>query len=226
MTLRSPCYPQGMASAAILQRDDTPPAESGTKAHGVGVGAPRRMSAADYLAWERRQPDKHEFHHGEVVAMAGGSHRHNFLSGAMVAELRAATRGKGCRAFSSDEQISIEQGARFVYADAVVVCGAVTTEPGTTDVLANPRVIVEVLSPSTEKYDRGAKWEAYQRLPSLTDYMLVAQALVQIEHHRREADGSWSHQVLRAGDTVTLTNGATLSVDAVDEGAFELEANP
>jgi Uma2 family endonuclease len=158
--------------------------------------------------------------------MAGGSHRHNFLSGAMVAELRAATRGKGCRAFSSDEQISIEQGARFVYADATVVCGAVKTEPGTPSVLANPRVIVEVLSPGTEKYDRGAKWEAYKRLPSLTDYLLVAQAPAHIEHARREADGSWSHQVRRAGDTVTLTNGATLSVDAVYEGAFDLEADP
>ena len=91
-----------MASAATLKRDDTPPAESGTKVAGLGVGAPRRMSAADYLAWERRQPDKHEFHHGEVFAMAGGSHRHNFLSGAMVAELRAATRGKGLYPFTRD----------------------------------------------------------------------------------------------------------------------------
>jgi Uma2 family endonuclease len=143
----------------------------------------------------------------------------------MVAELRAALRGKGCIALSSDERISAEQGKRYDYADAVAVCGAVKTEPGTTDVLANPRIVVEVLSRSTEAYDRGEKWEAYQGLASLTDYLLVAQGSVRVEHYRREADGSWRYRLHGAGDTVTLTNGATLSIDAVYEGAFDLAAD-
>ena len=188
------------------------------------AAATERMSAAEFLAWERRQPVKHEYHRGEIFAMAGGSLRHNFLAGAVGAELRAALRGKGCHALSSDQRISAKQGERYVYADAVVVCGGAQTEPGTTDVLANPSVIVEVLSPSTEACDRGDNWEAYQRLASLTDYLLVAQSSARVEHYQREAEGSWRNRVLEAGDTVTLTNGAALTIDAVYEGAFDLAA--
>lgn len=183
------------------------------------------MTAAEYLAWERDQPVKHEYHLGEVFAMAGGSPRHNFLSGAMVAELRAALRGKGCHVLTSDQRISAREGERYVYADSVVVYGPMKTEAGTNDVLANPRIVVEVLSKSTEAHDRGEKWEAYQRLASLTDYLLVAQSAARVEHYRREADGSWRYRLLGAGDTVTLANGAVLMVDAIHEGAFELAAD-
>lgn len=181
-----------------------------------------RMSAADYLSWERGQPSKHEFHLGEVFAMAGGSPRHNGLSAAAIVELHSALRGKPCRVLSSDQRLSAKEGERYVYADAVVVCGGMKTEPGTTDVLANPSVVVEVLSRSTQAYDRGDKWEAYQGLASLTDYLLVAQASVRIEHFRRESDGSWRYRVIEAGGSVVLANGATLAADAIYEGAFEL----
>jgi Uma2 family endonuclease len=184
----------------------------------------QRMSAPEYLEWERRQPIKHEFHLGEVFAMAGGSPRHNFLSNAAGAELRAAERGKGCHVLSSDQRISARQGERYVYADVVVACGGVAMEPGTTNVLANPGVIVEVLSPSTEAYDRGEKWEAYQRLASLTDYVLITQTSVRVEHYQRETHGSWRYRLLEAGDTVVLANGATLPIDAIYEGANDLAA--
>ena len=151
-------------------------------ADGEKPGAKR---PGDYLAWERTQPTKHEFHLGEVFAMAGGSPRHNCLSGAMIAELRAALRGKGYHVLTSDQRIAAEQDRRYVYADAVVVCGPMKTEPGTSDVLANPRILVEVLSRSTETYDCGEKWEAYQRLASLSDYLLVAQTSVRVEHYQR-----------------------------------------
>jgi Uma2 family endonuclease len=185
----------------------------------------QRMSAGEYLAWERTQPSKHEYHLGEVFAMAGGSPRHNFLSTAVGAELRAAVRGKRCHVLSSDQRISAKQGERYVYAAAVVVCGGAKMAPGTGDVLANPSILVEVLSSSTETYDRGEKWEAYQRLASLTDYLLVAQRSVRVEHYRRERDGSWRYRELGAGDTVTFENGAALAIDSVYEGAFELEAD-
>lgn len=187
------------------------------------AAATQRMSAPEYLEWERRQPGKHEYHLGDVFAMAGGSPRRNFLSSAVGAELRGAVRGRGCHALSSDQRISAKEGERYVYADAVVACGGVQMEPGTSDVLANPSVIAEVLSPGTEKYDRGEKWEAYQRLASLTDYLLLAQTSARVEHYQREADGSWRYRVLGAGETITLTNGATVAVDAIYEGAFELE---
>lgn len=180
------------------------------------------MSAAEYLAWERGQTDRHEYHLGEAFAMAGGSPRHNLLAGAVVAELRAALRGKGCHVLTSDQRISAEPERRYVYADAVAVCGKLEVEAGTTDVLANPRVVVEVLSRSTEAYDRGDKWEAYQRISSVTDYLLVEQGAARIEHYQRETDRTWRYRVLGAGEAVTLSNGATLSVDAIYEGAFDL----
>jgi Uma2 family endonuclease len=203
------------------------------------------MSAGEYLAWERDQRDKHEYHLGEVFAMAGGSPRHNFLSGAVIAELRTALRGKGCYPLTSDQRISARQGERYVYADAVAVCGAARMEPGTSDVLANPSVIVEVLSRSTEAYDRGDKWEAYQRLPSLTDYLLVSQGTAQVEHFQREEGGSWRYRLVEpgglgaepaksaepaeppswTGGTIILASGATLSIDAIYEDAFDLDAD-
>jgi Uma2 family endonuclease len=187
-----------------------------------GAATTQRMTVAEYLEWERVQRDKHEFQLGEVFAMAGGSPRQNFLSVALAGELRDATRGHGCVVLSSDQRIAAQPGARYVYADAVVVCGGVQTEPASADVLANPTVVIEVLSPSTEAYDRGAKWEAYQRLASLTDYLLVTQTQVRVEHYRREQGGAWRYQVAEAGGSITLANGITLAVDAVYAGAFEL----
>lgn len=187
----------------------------------MGDAAPiLRMSAAEFLIWERAQPVRHEYCSGEVFAMAGGSPRHNLLSAAIAAELRTALRRQGCHVLSSDQRVSAKQGDRYVYADAVVVCGALLTEPGADDVLANPGLIVEVLSRSTEAHDRGEKWEAYQRLPSVTDYLLVAENAVRVEHFRRETDGTWRYRTLEAGDTLVLADGASLSLDAVYEGAF------
>jgi Uma2 family endonuclease len=188
------------------------------------AAATQPMGVAEYLEWERHQPAKHEFYRGDVFAMAGGSARHNFLSIAAAAELRASVRGKGCHTLSSDQRIPASKGEHYVYADVVVVCGGLQMEPGTRDILANPSVIVEVLSPSAETYDRGEKWEAYQGLPSLTDYLLVGQMSVRVEHYHREEYGSWRYRVLQGGDTIVLANGAALAVDAVYEGAFDLDA--
>ncbi len=183
----------------------------------------QQMTASAYLAWEREQTSKHEFHRGAVFAMAGDSPRHNYLSSAVAAELRALVRGKGCFVLSSDQRIAASEGQRYVYADAVIVCGEMKLDAGTTDVLANPRVVVEVLSPGTETYDRGEKWDAYRRLESLSDYLLVSQTAVRVEHYRREADG-WRYRVVEAGGVVVLAEGSSLAVDSVYEGAFQLDA--
>jgi Uma2 family endonuclease len=189
------------------------------------IAETRPMTASEYLAWEREQVERHEFHRGEVFATSGGSLRHNFLANAAGAELRAAVRPLGCHVLSSDQRIGAHRGERYVYADVVVACGRVEIEPDTTDVLANPTIVVEVLSPSTEAYDRGLKWETYQNLASLTDYLLVSEAAVRVEHFRRLAGGGWSYTSLVAGDSVTLSNGAVLSVDALYDGALELPAS-
>ncbi len=183
-----------------------------------------RMSPAEYLEWERQQTDKHEYHHGEIFAMAGGRRRHSYLSGAVIGELRAALRGKRCYVHTSDRRLMLKNSERYVYPDALVECGANKTASDGNDVSANPVFIVEVLSPSTESYDRGMKWEAYQRIDSLTDYLLVSQSAVRIEHFLRQKDGSWRYQEFTAGNSITLSNGAVLNVDAIYEGAFDLEA--
>jgi Uma2 family endonuclease len=184
----------------------------------------QRMTAPEYLEWERNQMEKHEYHHGEVFAKTATSLRHNILSAAVGATLHTALRGKRCHVLSTHQRIAAERGKRYVYADAVVVCGGLKMEPGTDDVLTNPSVLVEILSPSTEAYDRGQKWEAYQRLASLTDYLLVSQTSARVEHFQRETDSSWRYRVLGPSDSITLANGASVSVDAIYEGAFDLEA--
>lgn len=180
------------------------------------------LSAADYLAWERLQSVRHEFFEGEVFAMAGGSLRHNALSANITAALHAALSRQGCIVLSSDQRVGMAAGARYVYPDITVVCGVVTVVAGTNDVVANPTVLVEVLSASTEQYDRGLKWEGYQRLDSLTDYVLVSQSEARIEHFRRDRDATWLYRSAGPGEHITLSSGVALVVDTVFAGVLAL----
>jgi Uma2 family endonuclease len=179
------------------------------------------MSARDYLAWEREQPIRHEYFDGEVFAMAGGSMRHNALSVRVSAAVSTAPEHGGCITLSSDQRIGL-RGRMYVYADASVVCGEIETEEGTDDVLVNPDVVIEVLSASTEQYDRGGKWEGHRRLASLTDYVLVSQAKPQIEHYQRRSEGTWSYRAFGAGERLTLTSGAQIDVDTIFDGVMAL----
>jgi len=183
------------------------------------VATRSQMTADAYLAWEREQPEKHEFFHGEVFAMAGASPRHNELSGNVLAALKAELRPRGCSVLTSDQRIGFGVRTRFVYPDISVVCGKLEIESN--DVLLNPQILVEVLSASTEQYDRGLKWEGYQLIASLTDYVLVSQTAARIEHFQRVADG-WTYRAAGAGERIVLGNGATLVVDDIFAGVFEL----
>ena len=178
------------------------------------------MTADEYLSWERQQPDKHEFFQGEVFAMAGGTPRHNELCGNVLFALKAVLRPRGCSVLSSDQRVSFMARTRYVYADVSVTCGALELEGN--DVLLNPNILVEVLSTSTEQYDRGLKWEGYQRLATLTDYVLVSQTEPRIEHFQRASDGSWTYRVAESGGRAVMTNGAELVVDDIFAGVFEL----
>jgi len=182
------------------------------------VATHSQMTAEEYLAWERAQPSKHEFFHGEVFAMAGGSPRHNALCGRIIAAASAAL--PACVVLTSDQRVTMANQGRYVYPDVTIVCGALAVEAG--DVLANPTMLVEVLSASTEQYDRGLKWEGYQRIASLADYVLVSQLEPRIEHYERATDGSWTYRAAGSGEHVTLSTGATLSVDATFAGMIEL----
>jgi len=183
------------------------------------------MTASEYLAWEREQAGKHEYFAGEIFAMAGGSPRHNALVSAVIIRLGNAFAGGHCRIFPSDQRLAPPGHDRYVYADASVVCGGIQLQPGTTDVVTNPSIVVEVLSRKTEQYDRGLKWEGYRSIPMLTDYLLMSQQAARIEHFQRQADGSWRYRVVEAGERVTLSTGVMLDVDSVFEGVFELASD-
>src|SRR5689334_20394190 len=100
-----------------------------------------QVTAADYLAWEREQPSKHEFFHGKVFAMVGGTPRHNALGMSMGAELRAALRPLGCSVLSSDQRLAFPPHERYVYPDVTVICGPPAFQPGTDDVTTNPTIL-------------------------------------------------------------------------------------
>jgi Uma2 family endonuclease len=178
------------------------------------------VSAADFLAWEKSQGGRHEFFRGEIFAMAGGSPRHAALS-ARIARALGVALGRECEVFSSDLQLGVDD-AHYVYADATVVCGPLKIQPGTSGVVENPSIVVEVLSESTEQYDRGLKWEGYRNMDSLTDYLLVSQRSATIEHYRRDPDGSWRYSALDDRARVKLTGGGEIEVAAVFDGVFTL----
>ena len=182
-----------------------------------------RKTAAEYLAWEREQSTRHEFVHGEIFDMSGGSARHAALIAAVTIELGVAHRGGRCRVMATDQRIAAQDGEHYVYADVSVVCGPLVFAEGTKDTIVNPSVVVEVLSKTTEGYDRGKKWSGYQRLAAVTDYLLVSQSSPRIEHYQREASGEWHYRVVGPGGRVTLATGGSIELDAVYRGAFDIE---
>jgi len=180
------------------------------------------MTPEEYLAWEREEPYKHQYIGGEVFAMSGGKPRHNVLGANTTAVLFNALRGTGCRALSSDQKVYCAATGDYVYPDVTVVCGPIELRAGTTDVILNPRIVVEVLSKSTDAHDRGGKWEDYRQIPTLTDYLLVSQRVARVEHFARQTDGAWLLRVIESGQEVHLTTGAVLLVDELFTGAFEV----
>jgi Uma2 family endonuclease len=145
----------------------------------------------EYLRMEENSLEKHEYYQGEIFLMAGGSPRHNLIANNCGTELNVKLAEKDCTVYSSDMKMWARSNGFFTYADASVVCGEVELVPEYTDILANPIMIVEVLSPSTEKYDRSQKFELYRGLDSLQSYLLVDQSRVYVEHHQKIGPNKW-----------------------------------
>lgn len=177
----------------------------------VASHAPR-FTTEEYLALEGVAKTKHEYFGGDIVAMAGAELEHNQIAENVRAELRSALEGRPCRILGSDQRVLAESLGEYFYPDLVITClDPVVVEPRPRS-LVNPQVIVEVLSESTEHYDRGDKWTAYRSIPSLTDYVMVASTRRELEHYHRLPDGSWTFRALQATGTVTLGNGAILDL--------------
>lgn len=147
-----------------------------------------RSTPEEYLVRERRAQYRSEYVDGRVYAMAGASRAHNLVAGNVFAELRAQMRGKPCEAYVSDMRVKVSRTGLYTYPDVVAVCGEPRFEDGHVDTLLNPTLIVEVLSGSTEGYDRGEKFSHYRRLESLREYVLVAQDRVRVEHFARHGE--------------------------------------
>ena len=177
------------------------------------------MSVAEYLVRERAAKQKHVLWNGEVFAMAGASRVHNLLVAALLGELRTALRGTPCQPYASDQRFRFPDTRRYVYPDASVTCPPVEVDPLDVDTVCNPRVVFEVLSTSTEAFDRGEKFAGYRSVPSLEAYVLVAQKEPLVEHYARQRDGSWVLRTFGPAERLTLAALAVeLSVDTIYEG--------
>jgi Uma2 family endonuclease len=139
----------------------------------------------EYLALERKAEYKSELINGEIYAMSGGSKEHNRITLNLATVLTQQFKGRPCDVFSSDMRVKVSPTGAYTYPDVVAVCGGSTFEDDKLDTLTNPTVIAEVLSPSTEAYDRGEKFAHYRRLPSLQEYLLISQDRVSVEHYLR-----------------------------------------
>ena len=150
---------------------------------------PRRYTPEEYIALERAADYKSEYIDGYIYAMAGASPTHCAIAANVTIALGVQLKGSRCRVFSGDLKIATDLKGHYTYADVVIVCGTPRYHDKFHDVLLNPTLVVEVLSPSTEACDRGEKFKRYRRVASLTDYILISQDQPLVEHFSRQGDG-------------------------------------
>jgi Uma2 family endonuclease len=162
------------------------------------------VTGTEYLARERQAQTKSEYLGGSVVAMSGASRKHSHIVFSIAGELYPQLRDSSCEAFINDMRVKIAETGDYTYPDVVVACGDLQFEDAEVDTLLTPTVIIEVLSPSTERYDRGTKWTSYRQLPTLQEYLLVAQDRPSIEHYVRDETGWRFSEVTDLDGTVTL----------------------
>jgi Uma2 family endonuclease len=151
------------------------------------------LTPEQYLEIERKAEFKSEYYQGEMFAMAGARWAHNLILLNLASELRQQLRSRPCSVTSSDMRVRVNAKGLYTYPDVVVVCGEPQFLDERRDTLLNPTLIVEVLSESTEQYDRGRKFEHYRPLESLAEYLLVSSERVSVERYTRQPDGSWNY---------------------------------
>ena len=164
------------------------------------------FTAADYLAWEPAQLDRHEFLDGEVFAIAGAEDRHVTVAGNLYIALRQHLSGSPCRTFMSDMRLHVAAANSYFYPDVLVTCSAL--DLASAMVKTEPRLIAEVLSTSTAAYDRGLKFSHYRRLASLEEYLLIDLDTRSTDGYRKGADGLWVLHPFARGEPVSLASVA------------------
>lgn len=176
-----------------------------------------RFDSDDYLAWEAEQPERHEYVDGETFAMAGASDAHVTIAGNVYMALRAHLRGRPCSVFISDMKLRVAEDNAFYYPDVFVTCAE--ADRAQAYCKSAPLLIVEVLSPTTSAYDRGAKFASYRKLPSLREYAVIDPERRSVDVFRREAEQDrWALYPYEGADTVEWASvGMQLAMDAVYE---------
>ena len=161
----------------------------------------------EYLAFEREALDKHEYVDGEIIAMAGASREHNLIGTNTTVALATNLRGKGCEVYANDMRVRMK-GKRYGYPDVVVVCSEPEFADEEFDVLLNPTLVVEVLSPSTrfrDKTEKTEKLETYQKMESIKECLLIEHTVMRVEHYIKQTPNQWLLRIYEnAGDTVNL----------------------
>lgn len=183
------------------------------------------LTPEEYLEFERGSAEKHEYYNGEIFAMGGASARHNTINFNTGIALGAQLKGTRCRGYANDQRVKIPATELYTYPDLVIVCGEPVFEHG--DTLTNPTLIVEVLSPSTESYDRGEKFDHYRKLSSLAEYLLVAQSKCHIIHYARQSDHTWlltEYDDLKSVISLPAINCRLALADVYDRVEFGEEA--
>lgn len=152
------------------------------------IAARTYLTPEEYITAERKATLKSEYLSGEIVAMSGASDAHNLITMNVAAGLYNQLTERGCRVYASDMRVGIGEGVSYFYPDIAVTCDKPRFEDDAFDTLTNPQVIVEVLSTSTESYDRGEKFARYRQLESLQEYILISQDRVMVEHYLRQGN--------------------------------------
>jgi Uma2 family endonuclease len=184
----------------------------------VSTPARRRVPFEEYLRLEEYSNVKHEYLDGVMYAMSGGSPRHAALTSQVIAALVSQLRGRPCAVFTSDLRIRVTATGLATYPDVSVVCGPLETDPADRHAVLNPTLVVEVLSDSTEEYDRTEKLDHYRQIPTLREIALVSQHEPRVEVWRRR-DGDWTHDAYGSGSRAPLTAvGCDLGVDELYAG--------
>ena len=159
----------------------------------MSAGAQPTLSPAEYLAVDRAAEVRHEYVDGLMVAMSGGTGRHSLLIGAVSRLLGNELMDRPCAVSVTELRLQVAQGAAFLFPDIMVICGPFQYSDGPKDTVLNPTIIVEVLSGSTERWDRVGKFARYRMVPTLREYVLVSQDEMCIEWYSRRDDGEWAY---------------------------------
>jgi len=178
---------------------------------------PQKFTPEEYLAWEEKQQIKHEYLNGQVYAMSGGTVNHGRLAANFIILLGNHLRGTGCRVQTSDVKVEIQKSREFIYPDVSVTCD--DRDKTATKFISYPNLIVEVLSPSTEGYDRGGKFNLYRRSESLQDYVLVSTDKIGIDLYSKSDRGRWEIINYESGTSVELQSiNLTFAIEQIYDG--------